>query len=96
MKYLADNDFDDLKGDELKEAIFKSIEKKDKNLKGKMVSEGTSLKQLTYFIGSDLSFGSGDKSTPIVLAQDYFWISLSLMSGLNNFIFLTNSLTLGV
>ena len=66
---------------------------KDKNLKGKIVSEGT---QLTYLIGSDLTFGSGDKRTPIVLVQDHFWVSLSLMSLLNIFIFLTNSLTLGV
>ena len=74
LKYLADNDFANLKGDELKEAISKSIEKKDKDLKGKMVSEGTTPRQLTDLIGSlcDLTSGSGDKGTPIVLVQGYF------------------------
>ena len=74
LKYLADNDFADLKGDELKEAISKSIAKKDKDLKGKMVSEGTTPRQLTDLIGSlcDLTSGSGDKGTPIVLVQGYF------------------------
>ena len=74
LKYLADNDFANLKGDELKEAIYKSIEKKDKDLKGKMVSEGTTPRQLTDLIGSlsDLTSGSGDKGTPIVLVQGYF------------------------
>ena len=59
---------------ELKEAISKSIEKKDKDLKGKMVSEGTTPRQLTDLIGSlcDLTSGSGDKGTPIVLVQGYF------------------------
>ena len=74
LKYLADNDFADLKGEELKLAISKSIEKKDKDLKGKMVSEGTTPRQLTDLIGSlcDLTSGSGDKGTPIVLVQGYF------------------------
>ena len=74
LKFLADNDFADLSGDALKEAISKSIEKKDKNLKGKMVSEGTTPRQLTDLIGSlcDLTSGSGDKGTPIVLVQGYF------------------------
>ena len=74
LKYLADNDFADLKGDELKEAISKSIAKKDKDLKGKMVSEGTTPRQLTDLIGSlcELTSGSGDKGTPIVLVQGYF------------------------
>ena len=74
LKYLADNDFADLKGDALKEAISKSIEKKDKNLKGKMASEGTTPRQLTDLIGSlcDLTSGSGDKGTPIVLVKNYF------------------------
>lgn len=74
LKYLADNDFANLKGDELKDAISKSIEKKDKDLKGKMVSEGTTPRQLTDLIGSlcDLTSGSGDKGTPIILVQGYF------------------------
>ena len=74
LKFLADNDFADLSGDALNEAISKSIEKKDKNLKGKMVSEGTTPRQLTDLIGSlcDLTSGSGDKGTPIVLVQGYF------------------------
>ena len=74
MKYLADNDFAQLKGEELKDAISKEIAKKDKDLKGKMVSEGTTPRQLTDLIGSlcDLTSGSGDKGTPIVLVQGYF------------------------
>jgi F420-0:gamma-glutamyl ligase len=74
LKYLADNDFADLKGEELKLAISKSIEKKDKDLKGKMVSEGTTPRQLTDLIGSlcDLTSGSGDKGTPVVFIQGYF------------------------
>ena len=74
LKYLADNDFSQLKGDELKEAISKAIAKKDKDLKGKMASEGTTPRQLTDLIGSlcDLTSGSGDKGTPIVLIQGYF------------------------
>ena len=74
IKYLADNDFADLKGDELKEAIKSSIKQKDSNLVGKMVSEGTTPRQLTDLIGSlcDLTSGSGDKGTPVVLVQGYF------------------------
>jgi F420-0:gamma-glutamyl ligase len=74
LKYLADNDFAMLKGDELKDAISKEISKKDKDLKGKMSSEGTTPRQLTDLIGSlcDLTSGSGDKGTPIVLVQGYF------------------------
>ena len=74
LKYLADNDFADLKGDELKDAISKEIAKKEKDLKGKMASEGTTPRQLTDLIGSlcDLTSGSGDKGTPIILVQGYF------------------------
>lgn len=74
LKYLADNDFAMLKGDELKDAISKEISKKDKDLKGKMSSEGTTPRQLTDLIGSlcDLTSGSGDKGTPIILVQGYF------------------------
>jgi F420-0:gamma-glutamyl ligase len=74
LKYLADNDFAMLKGDELKDAISKEISKKDKDLKGKMSSEGTTPRQLTDLIGSlcDLTSGSGDKGTPIVLVQGYY------------------------
>ncbi len=74
LKYLADNDFANLKGEELKDAISKSIKEKDANLVGKMVSEGTTPRQLTDLIGSlcDLTSGSGDKGTPVVLVQGYF------------------------
>lgn len=74
LKYLADNDFADLKGDELKAAIEASIRAKDGNLKGQMASEGTTPRQLTDLIGSlcDLTSGSGDKGTPVVLVQGYF------------------------
>ena len=74
IKYLADNDFADLKGEELKDAIKASIKQKDANLVGKMVSEGTTPRQLTDLIGSlcDLTSGSGDKGTPVVLVQGYF------------------------
>ena len=74
LKYLADNDFADLKGEELKDAIKDEIKKKDGNLYGKMVSEGTTPRQLTDLIGSlcDLTSGSGDKGTPIVYIQGYF------------------------
>ncbi len=74
LKYLADNDFAGLSGDELTAAIRDSITKKDNNLKGKMASEGTTPRQLTDLIGSlcDLTSGSGDKGTPIVLIQGYF------------------------
>lgn len=74
LKYLADNDFADLSGDALKEAISNSIKAKDADLKGKMASEGTTPRQLTDLIGSlcDLTSGSGDKGTPVVLVQGYF------------------------
>ncbi len=74
LKYLADNDFKDLSGDELKAAISKSIKTKDANLVGNMASQGTTPRQLTDLIGSlcDLTSGSGDKGTPVVLVQGYF------------------------
>nr|MCR5775404.1 coenzyme F420-0:L-glutamate ligase [Lachnospiraceae bacterium] len=74
LKYLADNDFAHLSGDELKKAISESIKAKDANLVGKMASEGTTPRQLTDLIGSlcDLTSGSGDKGTPVVLVQGYF------------------------
>ena len=74
LKYLADNDFKDLSGEELKEAISKSIREKDGNLVGNMASQGTTPRQLTDLIGSlcDLTSGSGDKGTPVVLVQGYF------------------------
>ena len=74
LKYLADNDFAALSGEALKEAISKSIKEKDANLVGKMASEGTTPRQLTDLIGSlcDLTSGSGDKGTPVVLVQGYF------------------------
>ncbi len=74
LKYLADNDFKDLSGEELRAAIEKSIREKDANLVGNMASEGTTPRQLTDLIGSlcDLTSGSGDKGTPVVLVQGYF------------------------
>ena len=74
LKYLADNDYKDLSGDALKEAISKSIREKDGDLKGSMASQGTTPRQLTDLIGSlcDLTSGSGDKGTPVVLVQGYF------------------------
>ena len=74
LKYLADEAFKDLKGEELKEAISKEIKSKEKDLKGKMASEGTTPRQLTDLLGSlsDLTSGSGDKGTPVVLIQGYF------------------------
>ncbi len=74
LKYLADNEFADLSGDELKEAIKGKIQEKDDNLFGKMASEGTTPRRLTDLIGSlcDLTSGSGDKGTPIVFIQGYF------------------------
>ncbi len=74
LKYLADNDYKDLSGDALKDAIKDSIKKKDTDLKGKMVSEGTTPRQLTDLLGSlcDLTSGSGDKGTPVILVQGYF------------------------
>ena len=74
LKYVSDNMFADLRGEELKEAIKKEIRKKDEDLKGKMVSQGTTPRRLTDLIGSlcDLTSGSGDKGTPVVFVQGYF------------------------
>jgi len=74
LKYLADNDFADLSGDALKEAIKEKIQQKDADLVGNMISEGTTPRRLTDLIGSlcDLTSGSGDKGTPIVFIQGYF------------------------
>lgn len=74
LKYLADNDFKDLSGEELKKAISESIKAKNNNLVGNMASQGTTPRQLTDLIGSlcDLTSGSGDKGTPIILIQGYF------------------------
>ena len=74
LKYLADNEFGDLSGEELKAAIKAKIKEKDGNLVGQMASEGTTPRQLTDLIGSlcDLTSGSGDKGTPIVFIQGYF------------------------
>ena len=74
LKYLADNDFKGLSGAELKEAISNSIKSKQGNLVGNMASQGTTPRQLTDLIGSlcDLTSGSGDKGTPIILVQGYF------------------------
>ena len=74
LKYLADNDFKNLSGAELKDAISKSIKEKGSNLVGNMASQGTTPRQLTDLIGSlcDLTSGSGDKGTPIILIQGYF------------------------
>ena len=74
LKYLADNDFADLQGEELKEAISKRIREKSGSLVGDMASQGTTPRQLTDLIGSlcDLTSGSGDKGTPVVLVQGYF------------------------
>ncbi len=75
LKYLADNDFKNLSGDELKKAISDSIKAKDgSSLVGNMAAQGTTPRQLTDLIGSlcDLTSGSGDKGTPVVLVQGYF------------------------
>ena len=74
LKYLADNDFASLSGEALKEAIKDRIQKKDGDLVGQMVSEGTTPRRLTDLIGSlcDLTSGSGDKGTPVVFIQGYF------------------------
>lgn len=74
LKYLADNEFPHLSGEELKNAISEYIRKKDNDLVGQMVSQGTTPRRLTDLIGSlcDLTSGSGDKGTPIVLVQGYF------------------------
>lgn len=74
LKFLADNDFADLSGEALEAAIRQRIREKAGDLKGKMTSEGTTPRRLTDLIGSlcDLTSGSGDKGTPIVLVQNYF------------------------
>ena len=74
LKYVSDNKFADLKGDELKEAIKEEIRTKDKDLTGQMITEGTTPRVLTDLIGSlcDLTSGSGDKGTPVVFIQGYF------------------------
>ena len=74
LKYLADNDYSSLSGEELKEAISRAIMKKDADLIGNMASEGTTPRRLTDLIGSlcDLTSGSGDKGTPVVYIQGYF------------------------
>ena len=74
LKYLADNDFADLQGEELKQAISDYIKQKDSDLTGDMASQGTTPRQLTDLIGSlaDLTSGSGDKGTPFIYIQGYF------------------------
>ena len=74
LKYLADNDFADLQGDELKAAISEYIKNKDADLGDSMVAQGTTPRRLTDLIGSlcDLTSGSGDKGTPIIYIQGYF------------------------
>lgn len=74
LKYISDNKFSDLKGEELKTAIKNEIKNKDSNLKGNMLSQGTTPRRITDLIGSlcDLTSGSGDKGTPVVFIQGYF------------------------
>lgn len=74
LKYISDNKFANLKGEELKRAIKEEIKNKDNNLKGNMLSQGTTPRRLTDLIGSlcDLTSGSGDKGTPVVFIQGYF------------------------
>ncbi len=74
LKYISDNKFADLKGEELREAIKGEIKKKEADLKGNMLSQGTTPRRLTDLIGSlcDLTSGSGDKGTPVVFIQGYF------------------------
>lgn len=74
LKYLADNNFADLKGEELKNAISEYIKNKEADLVGSMESQGTTPRRLTDLIGSlsDLTSGSGDKGTPIIFIQGYF------------------------
>lgn len=74
LKYLSDNKYSNLKGEELQAAIRKEIEEKDKNLKGKIETQGTTPRRYTDLIGSlcDLTSGSGDKGTPVVFIQGYF------------------------
>ena len=74
MKYVSDNKFADLRGEELKEAIKEEIRNKEKDLKGQMITQGTTPRRITDLIGSlcDLTSGSGDKGTPVVFVQGYF------------------------
>lgn len=74
LKYLADNDFAELRGEELKAAIEEAIREKDDNLVGQMSTEGTTPRRLTDLLGSlcDLTSGSGDKGTPFIYIQGYF------------------------
>ena len=74
LKFVSDNKFPDLKGEELKNAIKDEIRAKDKDLKGQMITQGTTPRRLTDLIGSlcDLTSGSGDKGTPVVFIQGYF------------------------
>ena len=74
LKYLADNDYADLSGEALKDAISEAIKAKESDLVGNMASEGTTPRQLTDLLGSlcDLTSGSGDKGTPIIWIQGYF------------------------
>ena len=74
LKYISDNKFADLRGEELKEAIKNEIKEKEKNLVGNMASQGTTPRRITDLIGSlcDLTSGSGDKGTPVVFVQGYF------------------------
>ena len=74
MKYFADNDFSNLSGEELAEAMREKIREKDGSLVGNMTAQGTTPRQLTDLIGSlcDLTSGSGDRGTPVVLIQNYF------------------------
>ena len=74
LKFVSDNKFPDLHGDELKKAIQEEIRNKAKDLKGQMITQGTTPRRLTDLIGSlcDLTSGSGDKGTPVVFIQGYF------------------------
>ena len=74
LKYLSDNKFSNLRGEELNEAMREAIREKDKDLKGKMETQGTTPRRYTDLIGSlcDLTSGSGDKGTPVVFIQGYF------------------------
>ena len=74
LKFVSDNKYPDLRGDELKEAIKNEIRHKDADLKGKMITQGTTPRRLTDLIGSlcDLTSGSGDKGTPVVYISGYF------------------------
>ena len=74
LKYISDNEFADLKGDELKEAIKEEIRRKEADLTGNMLSQGTTPRRITDLVGSlcDLTSGSGDKGTPVVFIQGYF------------------------